>query len=64
MSPITSSGLKKMLAYQVLLALHHNMNCDVVVAGNSLAVEEGGQKLRGDDNLAAKKDLSTSCTNT
>ena len=53
-----------MLAYQVLLALHHNMNCDVVVAGNSLAVEEGGQKLRGDDDLAGKKDLSTSYTNT
>ena len=35
----------------MLLALHHDVDSDVVVAGSGLGVKERGQKLRGDDDL-------------
>jgi len=35
----------------MLLALHHDMDSDVVVAGSGLGVKKRGQKLRGDDDL-------------
>ena len=35
----------------MLVALHHHVDCNVVVARSGMAIKEGREKLGGDDNL-------------
>jgi hypothetical protein len=41
-------------ANQVLLALHHDMDCNIIVSGSSLVVKERGQQLWSDDHLVRR----------